>query len=469
MAKQEKQSAAKESSTKEAQVNGANFQATADAKSVLINNVSQKGTQVEKKITESKSSIEPKSSTIITSAVSHTNSDTIPTEEKLKQPMISFPSIEVKCALPHQATSSPVQIKLNESLLADKIASSPKESKEDDGLYGVVETSKDQSSGMFHRLRNFFGLTRSNTETKTGSYSTEGPSGVSSETQTPAQTPEIPKGSKPSHLLSAVDTIISSPSSLRHLTSPIPESESLHSATKLPPPTINTMVRSSDQFLSLPNVHKIALFPSTIPQTSQSLQDHYTRQVGIYKPDGMSDVEIQKILSGWLKIVNWSPEELNEISMRQVVRMTLSSAFDIMQARKRERQIRQEEELASQSKGDETEEEVWYPLTELPGSANQSGDRRVGGSGTLETKMKEQAEAESESKELPTKSANQNVDANDDKLSAKKGSIDTNDFHTIDTPGIQSVAAEQISTSQGANPWTVKPKVQTEENRAIPS
>lgn len=469
MAKQEKQSASKESSAREAQVNGANFQSTVDAKSALIKDVSPKGTQVERKVTEFKSSVEPKSSPVITSAVSRTNPDTIPTEEKLIQPMISFPSVEVKCALPHQATSSSVQIKLNESLLADKFTSSPKENKQDDGPDGIVETSKDQSSGMFHRLRDFFGLTRTNTDTKTESYSAESPSGVSSETQTPAQTPEISKASNPSHLLSAVDTIVSSPSSLRHLTPPIPESESLHSATKLPPPTINTMVRSSGQLLSLPNFYKIALFPSTLRQTSQSLQDHYTREVRIYKPDGMSDFEIRKILSGWLKIVNWSPEELNEISMRRVVRMTLSSAFEIMEVRRREQQIRQEEELANQSKGEETEEKVWYPLTELPGSANQSGDRRVGGSRTLESEMKEKAEAEFESKELLTNSVNQNVDDNDDKLSAKKGSIDTNNSHTIDTPGIQSVPAEQIPPSHGANPWTVKRKVQTEENRAIPS
>ena len=475
-AKQEKQNASKESSTKEAQVNGAKAQSTGDVKSVLIKEVSQKGTQIEAKITETNSSVEIKPSPVMTADVSHAKSDIAPTEEESIQPMTYSPNIEVMSTLPHQTTTPSVQIKLNKNLLADKLASPPKDIKQDVAPNKLAETSKDQSSGMFHRLRNFFGLTRTDGETKTESSLTASRA-LSSETKTLTHTPEISKLSSQSPRLSAVDAIISAPSSLRHLTPPIAESESLYSAAKLAPPTINAIVRTSDsrgQHLSLPNFYKVALFPSTIPQTSQSLQDHYTRQVRIHKPDGMSDFEIRQILGSWLKIENWSSEELNETSMRQVVRMTLSSAFEIMEVRKKEQQIRKEEKLAGQSKGDETEEKVWYPLTEHSSSTNETKDRKMGESRTLERKMKEKsdstnvkledemfarkiddkqlAEVKSDSKELPTKSVNKNANENDDKLSGMKESVHTNDSHTIETPGIPPVAAEQIFPSHGANP-----------------
>ena len=117
----------------------------------------------------------------------------------------------------------------------------------------------------------------------------------------------------------------------------------------------------------------------------------------------MSDFEIRQILSGWLKIENWSRQELNEISMRRVVRMTLSSASEIMEVRKRERQIRQEEKLASQSTGDETEEKVWYPLTEHPSSANQTGEGKMEESRMSEGKMKEKADVKSEDRKVGPK------------------------------------------------------------------
>lgn len=205
----------------------------------------------------------------------------------------------------------------------------------------------------------------------------------------------------------------------------------------------------------------------------------------------MSDFEIRQILSGWLKIENWSLEELNETSMIRVVRMTLSSASEIMEVRKRERQIRQEEKLASQSTGDETQEKIWYPLTEYPSSANQTGEEKMEESRMSDGKMKgnvdimdvksedeksdqnlddkQFAETESEINELPTKSVNKNANANDDKLFGKKGSADTNDSHMIEYPGIQPVPADQIPLSHGANPWTINGNVQVERNRAMPN
>ena len=82
---------------------------------------------------------------------------------------------------------------------------------------------------------------------------------------------------------------------------------------------------------------------------------------------------------------------------------------------------------------------------------------------------KQFAEAESEINELLTKSVKKNANADDNKLSGKKGSADTNDSHTIESAGIQPVPAEQIPLSHGANPWTINRNMQAEGNRAMPN
>ena len=452
---------------------------------VPIKDISQKATQVEVNLLETKSlfeaklsTIETKSSPVVASAVSNGNSDTTPAEAKLVTPIISSPSIKIESMLPYPTTGPSAQIILNENLLADKLASPPKDIRQDESPRKIAETSKgEQPGGMFHRLRDFFGLTGTETEIKAkhSEPSSASSPNVYSGTQASAHTPEIPKSSILSPLLSAEETVVSSPSSLRQLTPPIPESESLYSATNFAPPTINTFIGTSHtrgQILSLPNFSKVALFPSTIPKTSHSLQDHYTRQVRIHKPEGMSDYEIRQILSGWLKIESWSTEELNETSMRRVVRMTLSSAFEIMEVRKREQQIRQEERSAMQSKRDNGEEKAWYPLTE---HTIQGGDRK-GETGKSEKKIKEKGDTtivkledgkSDHSKQLAgTKSENSKLEVTGIQKSAETQPFMSTDFRSNKVESC-SVPAEQIPPLHGANPWTVRQKVQAEENRAI--
>ena len=166
-----------------------------------------------------------------------------------------------------------------------------------------------------------------------------------------------------------------------------------------------------------------------------------------------------------------------------------------MEVRKREQQIRQDEKLARQSNGEKGEETVWYPLTE---HATQGGDRK-GEMRRSEKKIKEKGDttnvkleekldqrmddkqldeakskdAKLETKELPTKYFNKAVKTNDEKVTGKQEFAETQpvmstDFHSHKVES-SSIPAGPNPPSHDANPWTVRQKVQAEENRAIPN
>lgn len=305
----------------------------------------------------------------------------------------------------------------------------------------VRRFEKQDSKSLFNRLRNFFGLSttdsraasQSEARTSTGSTPQNPPaseltSNASHESQletaAPTSTPTIvgsiisssevpiptsvdhlststhtipPPQSAPSHehpkektipetnpeqqqlkppLLSAIDVVISPPFISRHLTPQIPINESLYGASQLVPPSLERLGRTEFSAGSM-NARKIlsnlAGFPSTSEKSETQMIDHYTKQVRIHKPGGISDHEIRQILNAWLKIQSWSSEKISDSLLRRVAKMALGSACEIMEVRK---EAKEQEKVLQEIKQNELklanekplvglgEEKVFYRLTD---------------------------------------------------------------------------------------------------------
>ena len=102
--------------------------------------------------------------------------------------------------------------------------------------------------------------------------------------------------------------------------------------------------------------------------------EHYSKEVLAHKPKEVDTNDMTRIFNAWVKINSWTPEEFNETCVRRAAIMTLSKSFEISELRKKEKQLREEDEkldleaererliiggLLGGDKGNE-----WYRLTE---------------------------------------------------------------------------------------------------------
>jgi hypothetical protein len=218
------------------------------------------------------------------------------------------------------------------------------------------EMKEEESNvGVISRLQSFFGLSSTDSrvsasarliQENSSSAETE-----SSNVLTTASVDQMSGSTKKTDtdttLRSAVDAVISPPSSSRHLTPEIPISQSPFAAGRLALPSLekvaNNQLRKGQQ-LSKHICTKIPGLPNSSPRTETSLIEHYTKEVQRYKPEGISDLDISQILNAWLKIQSSSVEGVSEVTLRRVVKMTLSSAFEIVEARKEAKEILNERE-----------------------------------------------------------------------------------------------------------------------------
>jgi hypothetical protein len=96
----------------------------------------------------------------------------------------------------------------------------------------------------------------------------------------------------------------------------------------------------------------------------------YTKEVLANRPAGISQSDMERLLSAWLNIERWGGE-MKEYQIRRAARMALSKAGEILSVRKEVREQKGEEEIIKK----ESERSVFeralggekdlYPLTEL--------------------------------------------------------------------------------------------------------
>ena len=399
-----------------------------------------------------------------------------------------------------------------------------------------------QSSSMFSKLRNFFGLSpeesnttipdtatpasRTSESSSTASTSSSSISETLSSPTTTGTSATVCQSQKPiirPTEISAVDAVLSSlPLNLCISPTPMPISESIYSAVRQVPPNIRKIRKCPAKNQSILEI------PPSSCRNPTELRNHYMHQVKKYKPAGMSDPEIEGIWNAWMEILSWSGDQVNASSIRRAATLALSSAVDVMNLRKGEKEAKEVERYFMEGRDvvqADDQQEKGYALTGVFAEV-QSGVREhgvvKGDFGSWDKSLEEKKpKTTSEDVKLNHKSADEGMDdkqltmakSGDSSLgdslenggsqaerlpnqdapttafeytntaskqaTAKKEptiSAPTESSHSSLIPAAEPSLLEQtplasasVNLTQNADQWIVPNKEQTQENVAIPN
>src|SRR4030095_5122091 len=93
------------------------------------------------------------------------------------------------------------------------------------------------------------------------------------------------------------------------------------------------------------------------------LRSHYIQQIKEHKPAGMSDSEIEGIWNAWVEILSWAGDNIKESSFRKAVKLTLTSAVEVIEFRMMDKEAKEVERSFREGRNVvavEDKEEKWY-------------------------------------------------------------------------------------------------------------
>jgi hypothetical protein len=157
------------------------------------------------------------------------------------------------------------------------------------------------------------------------------------------------------------------PSTLSVKTPEIPLQSTIFSSTLLTPPRIYPLPASE-----IPTGARLPLCPPSTTSTPDIIA-FYTKEVLANRPTGISETDMERLLTAWLNIERWY-RKIEESQIRRAARVALSKAEEILALRKELRDLKGEELFVEEGESGESERSVFervlgsekevYPLTE---------------------------------------------------------------------------------------------------------